>query len=123
MLFEPFVSQVLGDDREDVNLLLGDVVEDAKIVHTEAILRLAQPAEPLDSSFASLAGLMPKVRFDGRPNARTVHCTESLKVVDGFGSKDDFISHSGQNVARNVRSVKSAWNRRTCSSVRKAEFR
>ena len=47
-MFEPFVGQVLGDDREDVNLWLGDVVKNANVVHAEAILWLAETAKMLD---------------------------------------------------------------------------
>lgn len=77
MLFEPFVSQVFGDDREDVNLWLGDVVENAKIVHAEAILRLPETAEMLDAGLAFFAWLVAKVDLNGRSDAGTIHGAET----------------------------------------------
>ncbi len=107
MLFEPFVGQMLGDDREEVNFWLGDVVENAKIVHAEPILRLAETTEMLDAGLALFAWLVAKVSLDCRSDAGTVRRTETLQVFDGFGCKDDLISHSGQNLARTIRPVKS----------------
>ena len=106
MLFEPFVGQVLGDDCEDVNLRFGHVVVNAEVVHAEAILRLPETPEPLAASLAFFAWLMPKVNFNGRSDAGSIHGVEALKVCDGFGSENDFIDHSGQNMARIVHPVK-----------------
>ena len=86
---------MLGDDREDVNLWLRDVVENAEVVHAEAILRLAEAAKMLDAGLALFAWCVAKMGLNGRCNAGAVNSAETLEVFDGFGCEDDFIGRSG----------------------------
>jgi len=104
---------VFGDDCEDVNLWLDDVVKHTKVVHAKATLGLTQTAKTFDASFAFFARLMSKVSLDGRSDARAVCSGEPLQVVNGFGCEDEFVGHSGQNVARIARVVKNAQKRLT----------
>ena len=78
MLFEPFAGQVLGDDCQDVNLWLGDVVENAKIVHAEAILRLPEAAKTLDAGLALLMGRVAQMGLNGRCDAGAIDSAETL---------------------------------------------
>lgn len=63
--FEPPFGLRLRDDREDLDFLVGDVIENAYLFDAEAILRLREPAKSLDATLGDLRWFMPEVRRDG----------------------------------------------------------
>ena len=100
MLFEPFIGLFFGEDGKNVNLWLGDVVINAEVINAKPILGLSKAAESLDARPALLAWLAAKMSSDCGDNARPIHRAKKLRILNGLWRKDDFISHSGQNLAR-----------------------
>jgi len=93
---------VFGKDGENMNLGFGDVKIDAEVIDAKPILRLAKATEALNPSFASPAWFVAKMSFDGCKNGRTSHRPKRLQILNGLWRKNNFISHSGQNMARVV---------------------
>jgi hypothetical protein len=58
----------LRDDREDLDFLVGDVIEHPCLTHPKSVLGLSEPLEALDPALAQLRRLEPKMQLDTIPN-------------------------------------------------------
>jgi hypothetical protein len=65
VLGEPARGFGFRDDREDFNGFGRDVIENSNLPNPEAILRLAQATQALDSALAYPGWLVPQVPFEG----------------------------------------------------------
>ncbi len=61
MLFKPVVGEIFRENGENMNLRLGDVVINAKVVHSQSIFRLAKSPQALNVRIALLARFVSQV--------------------------------------------------------------
>ena len=71
LLVEPRLRLGFRDNREDLDLCFGDVIEHPYLAYPKAVLRLVESPKPLDAALAQLRRLEPKVQFDTIPNLRS----------------------------------------------------
>jgi len=57
----------LRDDGEDLDFLVGDVIEHPNLTHPKSVLRLVEPLRALDPALAELRRLESKVQLDTIP--------------------------------------------------------
>jgi hypothetical protein len=90
----------LGDNRQNLDVVFGYVVEHANVADTQSELWLRQTPESLDSTATDLGGFMPKVFlkriFDSRANIRL----KAPEIVNSLWSQNDLATHPGHNIAR-----------------------
>jgi hypothetical protein len=52
------------NDREDFDARFCNVIKHPDVINAEPVLRLAQPAEPIDAALAYLRPLVPQMPLD-----------------------------------------------------------
>ena len=95
-MIEPRLGLVLRNDRQNVDLIALDIVENANLPDTQPKLWLANASQPLDPASAALCRLVPEVALDSVPNlGANSSRPQSAVVVGGLRRNDDLESHSG----------------------------
>jgi hypothetical protein len=80
-LVEPGFRFRFGDDGEDLDRLVRDVIEHPDVIHSEPKLRAAQPPEPPDATLTHLGRLATQMRFECVPYSRPAI---GFKVLERF---------------------------------------
>ena len=68
LLVEPGLRLRLRDDREDLDFLVGDVIEHPYLTHPKSVLRLVEPLQALDPALAELRRFESKMQLDTIPH-------------------------------------------------------
>src|SRR4051794_28947815 len=77
VFLKPGVRLGFRDNRQDLDLVTRDVIEDPDVVtDAQTVLRVGQSAEPLDPALARLGGLVPQVLLHRVSDLRPDVCLE-----------------------------------------------
>jgi len=85
----------LGHDRQHLNGRACHVVEYSYLADAKPVLRLTEPAKPLDAASARLFRFVPQVRLKSSQYVGSNVRTKRLKVFDGFGGQNNIERHFG----------------------------
>ena len=84
------------EDRHDLDCVVTTVPEGhPPIADAKPVLRLTEPAKPLDAASARLFRFVPQVRLKSSPYVGSNVRTKRLKVFDGFGGQNNIERHFG----------------------------
>jgi hypothetical protein len=72
MRVEPRLGFGLRDDREDLDFLLEDVIEDPDVAHAEPILWAREASEALDAALGDPGWFVSQMCFEGVSDDRPV---------------------------------------------------
>ena len=100
MLGKPARRFGFRDDCEDFDRFARDIIEPPHFPDPEAILRLAQPAQPSDPALAHPGRLVPQVPFEGIPQFGLTVGRQRPVRFGRRGGQDDLMLYSGWIISR-----------------------
>src|SRR5262245_25017382 len=101
MFFEPGVGFGFRHDCQDLDRLLGHVVEDSNVVSdSKTVLWPGEPSQSLGAALARLGRLMPQMLFDRVAHRGPDIRLEIVQVLYRFRSQYNIVAHSGYILAR-----------------------
>lgn len=81
---EPRLGFRFADDREDLDFLVGEVIEHPEFAYPKTILRLSQPTKPLDPALRHLGRFVAEVRFESIANRRAMNGRQRFQRARGM---------------------------------------
>ncbi len=96
MLCQPGIGLGFRHDGQDLHDRFAHVVKYPDLItDAEAVLRVRDPAQPLDAAAAHLGRLVPQVQFEGVTDRGAGVRREAVQVLDRLRGQHDLVGHSG----------------------------
>jgi hypothetical protein len=99
---EPGFRFGFRDDGEDLDRLACDVIEHPDVIHSEPVLRAAQPPEALNATLTDFGRFVTKMGFQRVSHPRSRISFELFERLNRAWRKHDLVAHSGYNIARTL---------------------